>query len=1104
MATASLSSFTWGGQYSSSSGWLSNRNCYCNPAEVYFWCPSVTGQTTGRTIEVHVPIVYNNTSIPCYAKLTVNGSTYYNSWPQYCTPNASGINLSISFYDVTIPSGGASATVNIDFGDYNAVQLYSDLWTPYGYMSYTAVTSCGAPTSIWGSSNRIIPGQSYTFSWSGASGGVSNSISDYYVAYRYGSGSWIYDSASSTSYSFTPSTSYRGSTLQFAVQTRGSAGSSYYSNWAYSGYYTINSLPPAPTVEVDTSYYSYDNGGDITFTTSVDSDAEGDSLTIQYSTDSSFSSKTTYSGPFTINFKSSVSNATYYFRTYDGYEYSAVTSKTVYRNTPPTINNLGLSYTLLPGKLSDTNYIRSISTIPKVSKTVTYTWVLYYNSSKTVSGASSKWLSANANNTFDLSGYKGKYIWLRLTVNDGYDSRQSESGWFLVPTDISSASGVSITNGSGSNIVEPINSVLYTGDIIYVNWTLPAISDTQLSRYSQVELQKQNEDNSWSQIKSYPATTSSTSTMTYTETYFLPSEIGYNSKYRIIISTKEDSPGTQSKSYEYTSCTLQRAPKPELAAIGLSMVVSPTIIRPTSGDTGALGSTVSGSDLVITHSVENSSPNLGAKWTITAKVNGKVITLMDRKKVSDNVDGLTSEKLDGQKIQHTFKNATWKKLFSQSAWNNSYSANIILTLENDFGDSVEAITSTTLMVDYCEPVKWANANSVFTEKIKYASNLLGNPLIFAGSASDNAAFLVNAGEVIQLTIPNITDLNNDTNKTVYIERGIASGWSNTLSIIQSATNWTQIGSFKPSSGSVYEYTIPDISEDAFYVFRAWIKGTNTLESKESYVNSNQQYAYSPTVVRACRSRKPSIEITSVSDTNPATGVFTIKPFITLNASDNYFTYKNWERGEVATGGTSVKNITIEAQICNDGSFNKNNTTTYISGNILSAYESNYSEVNTASFSTISKSDFKGQTVFIRLKISIDTGYGVIKESFSPVYTYYAMSPTVSHRSHQVGINTNKFNAGEILALAMPSSEKNTLRFTGEEGLNTVNLYLNLSNLTLSSKVGNSDVTSKIKFGTESDAKITDFNLSTCTVSTSLTGSTVGVTLDNFTLDGGTW
>lgn len=1105
MATTSWKSCSSFEGYYASTGWLKNRNCYCDPLWLYGYLPVSVGQTTGRTVEIDVPLLYSKSITSSYeAWLYVSGGSQGVYTSGSVSLNASDTWKRFTFYNVTAGSG-AYYEVKIDFG-YGTVQCYTSngKW-PEARVTYTAVTSCSAPTSVQGSSSRVIPDQSYTFSWSGASGGVSNSISDYYVAYQYGNGEWTYASTTSTSYTFTPSPNYRGSTLRFAVQTRGSAGSSYYSSWAYSQYYTINSLPPTPSVSASDSHYSYDYGGTITFTASVGSDAQNDNLTIYYSTDSNFSSQTTYTSSFDKTISGSAASLTYYFRAWDGYEYSPIISKTVQRNTPPTISGLGLSYTSLPGKLSNKVYVRSVSTSPSVSEDVNYSWYIYYNTSETEDGSTQVKLSSGAYNTFDLIEYKGKYIRLKLIVNDGYDSRSLKSGWFYVPTDLSRISSASITSGPNGNVIDPANtnSILYTGNTIYITWELPEVSNSQLSRYSQVELQKQN-GNNWVSIKTYPETTSTTSKISYTETYSLPSDIENGAVYRIVVYTKETSPGNQIASYIYTGNTLQRAPKPILASDEVIFNVSPSTIRPTSGKTGELEAAQSGSNLIFTHGVEDSAPNLGAKWTLTALVNGKTITLMSKKRVSDTIEGITSQKVDNAKITHTFSNAKWKSLFSQPTWNNKYSATITLSLGNDLGDLSEAVATTTITVDYREPVQWTNANSRFTEKIKYADNLTGNALTSAGSTSNNSAFLVNAGETIQLTIPPITDLNNDTGKIVYIERGVIDQWSNDLNTIKNATSWSKVKALNPSSSTTFEYTIPDISEDIFYVFRAWIKGTNTLESKGEYVNENHQYAYSPTVIRACRSRKPEIGFAKVADENND-GVFTIIPQITLKGSTQYSTYKNWERADIISG-YPTKNITVTAEICSDGLFNSSNTETYLSKIILNGYNGEYSNVNNTIFQTISKPGFKGQTLFIKLHISLNTGFGKVLTSTSPIYTFYAMVPTISHRSHQVGINTNKFNTREILALATPSADKTKLRFSGEEETNTVNLYLDLSNLTLSSNVGtNGELNSKIKFGTGTDAKITEFDLSKCTVTTSLTGKGgSGVELDNFTIDGGSW
>lgn len=1123
--TGYYDAYSWEGGDGSGNQISGSKTIYCSsttPGYFYYKIFVGSGSPSGGTVYFRGDFVGRNTTNNYTLKLTIGSNSYTYSGSQYFSQ--SGTRLYHTFNNVSFPSMGTYLYPTIQFyPSSSSIEAWPNKSFTYGNdeykktqlnIEYTEVTSCGAPTSIWGQNDsgkdRVIPGQNFTFYWSGASGGTQNNVAGYDIAYKYsGDSDWIYPSdAEGTSYNFTPS-EHRGQTLQFKVRTKGSystSSSTYWSSWAYSENYIINTEPPKPSVATNTSYYSWDNGGSITFTASVDADAEEDSLKIYYSTDSSFSSEKEYTEPFTVTFDKGTSSATYYFRTWDEHEYSsAIASTTVYRNTPPVIASLGLRYTSLPGKLSGETYIRIISTQPNVSKSVSYTWYLVHNSSKTASGATYTYLSTSANIGINLTNYKGEYVRLKLIVNDGYDIRYLESQWFFVPTSPSSASEVTITNASGKNAVDPINSVLYTGGTIYMSWSLPEATDSQLSRYSYVELQKYNEDGSWSIIKTYPETTSTTAAASYTRVYSLPSDIEYNTIYRIIVYTKEVSPGTQSAGYIYTTNTLQRAPKPALASEGPSLYVEPEIIRPTSGNTGALGGTSSGSDLVFIHSVEDTSPNLGAKWTLTATVNGQAIVLMDKKEVSATQEGITSETVDGKKIKHTFSNAKWVSLFSQPTWNNSHTATITLSLENYLGDSVKAITSTTLTADYQEPARWMNANSLLTKKIKYTDNLIGGSLTGAGSKSNNATFLVNAGEKVQLTIPEITDLNNDTNKDVYVERGIISDWSDDLDKIKSASNWTQVDTFKPSKTTICEYTIPDISEDAFYVFRAWIKGSNTLESKGSYVSSDYQYAYSPTVVRACRSQKPLIEIKNVSDTESSSGVFTITPLITLRGSTDYTNYKNWERAGVLTG-YPTKNITITAEICSDGLFDKTKTT-YASGTFLDAYSGEYSNVNAANFSTISKADFKNMTLFLRLNISLDTGFGKILENTSPIYTFYAMTPTVSHRSHQVGINTNKFNTGEIFALAMPSSDKKKLRFTGEEGASAVNLFLDLSTLTLSSNIGageNDEFSSKIKFGTGTEAKITDFNLSKCTATTSFKGSVAGVILDNFSIDGGTW
>lgn len=161
----------------------------------------------------------------------------------------------------------------------------------------TAYTACSAPTSVTASPSNPKRGQTVTISWSGAKGGTKNSINGYDIEYKVGSGSWnSWRSVSSASTSSSTTDSWSqpvGQTGQYRVRTKGTAGSGYYSGWAYSNTITIaNSAPTMSRVYCNTTLVPYNNGrgGSVSFSWSG-SDVDGDSLRYQYQvTDTTVSS----------------------------------------------------------------------------------------------------------------------------------------------------------------------------------------------------------------------------------------------------------------------------------------------------------------------------------------------------------------------------------------------------------------------------------------------------------------------------------------------------------------------------------------------------------------------------------------------------------------------------------------------------------------------------------------------------------------------------------------------------------------------------------------------------------------------------------------------
>ena len=208
-----------------------------------------------------------------------------------------------------------------------------------------AYTACSAPTSVT-ASGIVAPNGNVTVSWSGASGGLSNSITGYDIYWRITSGgsapststytnkTSISSSSSSDSTIINIGTATRGHTIVFGVVTKGSAGLSYDSGIATGGNVKINSKPSKPLGGSVSPTIIPAAGGTVTFTVSPGSDSDGQTVGLRYATSingtrtpctSSFSLKLTAAG-------------TYYFWSNDGLEDSdEYITVSVSSNTKPTI-----------------------------------------------------------------------------------------------------------------------------------------------------------------------------------------------------------------------------------------------------------------------------------------------------------------------------------------------------------------------------------------------------------------------------------------------------------------------------------------------------------------------------------------------------------------------------------------------------------------------------------------------------------------------------------------------------------------------------------------------------------------------------------------------
>lgn len=208
-----------------------------------------------------------------------------------------------------------------------------------------AYSNCYAPTSVT-ASGLVAPNGEVTVSWSGASGGTSNSINGYDIYWRitsegsapststYTTKTSISSTSSSGSAKINIGNATRGHTVVFGVVTKGSAGSSYYSGITTGGSVKINNLPTRPLGGTVSPTLVPASGGTVTFNITPGTDSDGQTVGLKYAT-SATGTKTACASSFSL---SGVGAGTYYFWSNDGLEDSAdYYTVSVSSNTKPTV-----------------------------------------------------------------------------------------------------------------------------------------------------------------------------------------------------------------------------------------------------------------------------------------------------------------------------------------------------------------------------------------------------------------------------------------------------------------------------------------------------------------------------------------------------------------------------------------------------------------------------------------------------------------------------------------------------------------------------------------------------------------------------------------------
>lgn len=475
----------------------------------------------------------------------------------------------------------------------------------------TAYTKCSPPSSISISNTNPKKGQQITVSWSGAKGGTENAINGYDIEYKIGSGGWNSWKSISTSNTYSSTTDSWsqpvGQTGQYRVRTKGSAGSQYYSDWAYSGTLTIsNSAPVMDSVSRNTSLVAYNsgNGGSASFSWSA-SDVDGDSLRYKYklSNSSSWSSYTTETSK-NIAVKGSQGDLISLSVIANDYKVdsSSKTSSNVRVNRipeTPTIRFTNSSGTTITPNAKPATIYYALSSTVYHSGSLSFEVYLEIGSSSSMTSVISYRMGMYSGPVYlDLQDNSGpsryikenEYYRIRVRAYDGYDYSgyaYSESRQKNLPPNYNSQ----LTNTYRDSGITNLDNVywklsdgrLRKGNIIddeaVLNWTMPDTSERSSLAKVIIYRNMSNDStmSSWTKILERPV--SSTMSTTYIDTGF-KSLSGTRANYKLIF---EDEYGWVQEDSNAKILTLFKNNNPTFAAgnslktLRVSSIGSPTI-----------------------------------------------------------------------------------------------------------------------------------------------------------------------------------------------------------------------------------------------------------------------------------------------------------------------------------------------------------------------------------------------------------------------------------------------------------------------------------------------------------------------------------------------
>ena len=835
-------------------------------------------------------------------------------------------------------SSATTASVNLNISymrqmNYSGVILKSCSASGTAQLE-TAYTACSAPTSVTASPSNPKRGQTVTISWRGARGGTENSINGYDIEYKVGSGSgisWRSVSSTSTSSSTTDSWSQPvGQTGQYRVRTKGTAGSGYYSGWAYSNTITIaNSAPTMSSVYCNTTLVPYNggSGGRASFSWSG-SDVDGDSLRYKYKLSNS-SSWSGYTSETSKNLTVSGSQGSTVTLSVIANDYKLDSSSKTSSNSvrinkipdTPSISFVNSSGATITPNAKPTSVYYKLTSKSYYSGRLSFEVYLEISNYSSMSVISSRYNMGTYSGTvyLDLQDNSGpsryigtnQYYRIRVRAYDGYD--YSSYAYSTVKQKNSPPNYDSnLTNIYDDTGIERIDSVYWKlsdgrirkGNVIdnkvILSWTMPNTSGSSNLKYVRLYRNISNDSSisSWSLILT--RTVSDTMSTTYTDTGIGTS--GTRINYKLVF---EDEYGWTQQDSNAPILTLFRNTNPifvnsyirlsKVSAMGaptLKIYNNETITvawAKTSGDSdddaylitpngATAGSYISSPNKFKISLVFDKDPFISMSGGYPQNSSGANITeivLAQDVRATENDETYNRQSLTiGPDLFNNFNTISKRQQYSK--------VSIQIESEDTFGKKSTNKLSTPIILDFRQnPILDSNLEYTINDQtnsvtiVKLGEEITSEPNAYT---SDNY-YMINSGEMLRFKFPKATSPNAPSSGDdgiysylIYYAVSTTSVTNQDFKLLKEIpkSQLTLSGDYY-----IYDHTVNNYSVNSYVKFAVSAKdsgyGQTIAEQRENALEGNR--VEFPYTLMICRATNPSITINGLDFDTASTEEF---------------------------------------------------------------------------------------------------------------------------------------------------------------------------------------------------------------------------------------